>query len=70
MKGILLIIYWIIVALEIINAFWNMLKTCIAKRKIKSIRVYKNNNNRLSDCKILIIIPCLREQSVIKETID
>lgn len=69
MKEILLIICWIIVVLEIINAFWNMLKICIAKRKINSIRV-SENKNKFSDCKILIIIPCLREQSIIKETID
>lgn len=69
MKDILLISYWIIVVLEILYAFWNILKTYIAKRKINSIRICENNNKFLN-CKILIIIPCLREQSIIKETID
>lgn len=69
MKDILLISYWIIIILEILCAFWNILKTYIAKRKINSIKIYENSNKLLS-CKILIIIPCLREQNIIKETID
>ena len=69
MNNILLISYWIIVALEVLCAFWDILKSSIAKRKINSIRTYKSNDKTL-DCKILIIIPCLREQSIIKETID
>lgn len=69
MKDILLISYWIIIILEILCAFWNILKTYISKRKINSIKIYENSNKLLS-CKILIIIPCLREQNIIKETID
>lgn len=69
MKDVLLINYWIIVVLEILCALWNILKIYISKRKINTIRMYENNNKFL-DCKILIIIPCLREQSIIKETID
>ena len=70
MKDILLIIsYWIIVVLEILCAFWDIVKTYIAKRKINSIEIYEGNN-KILNCKILIIIPCLREQSIIKETID
>lgn len=68
MKNILLICYWIIVILEILCAFWNIFKTYIVKRKINSIKISKNNN--FLNCKILIIIPCLREQTVIKDTID
>lgn len=59
MKDILLTSYWIIVISEILCAFWNILKTYIAKRKVNSIKACKNNNKFL-DCKILIIIPCLR----------
>ena len=70
MKDILLIItYWIIVVLEILCAFWDIMKIYMAKRKINSIKIYEGNN-KILNCKILIIIPCLREQSIIKGTID
>lgn len=69
MRYILLIVYWIIVVLEILCAFWNILKTYIAKRKIYTIKMHENNSKSFN-CKILIIIPCLREQSIITETID
>ena len=70
MKDIILIIsYWIIVVLEILCAFWDIMKTYMTKRKINSIKIYEGNN-KILNCKILIIISCLREQSIIKETID
>lgn len=69
MKDILLTSYWAIIVLEILCAFWNILKTYIASKKINSIKM-SVNNNKFSNCKILIIIPCLREQSIIKETMD
>lgn len=64
---------WLFVMLipvgEILCGLWNLIKTFIC---IKKITNYENSENhkKNSKCKIIIVIPCLREQLIIKETID
>lgn len=69
MNNILLVFYWLIISIEILCGFWNLFKTFITLKKISFMNNY-DRNNKFSDFKILIVIPCLREQSIIKETID
>lgn len=54
---------------EIICGFWNLLKTFISIKKIVNDKVYKDNKIKTKS-KIIVVIPCLREQSIIKETMD
>lgn len=66
-------ILWItiilIIVAEILCGLWNLAKTFTC---IKKIDIYKNleNYKSSSKCKIIIVIPCLREQLIISETID
>lgn len=69
MNKTLLVFYWSIIIIEFLCGIWNLFKTFRIIRKINSIETY-DSNEEFCDFKILIVIPCLREQSIIKDTID
>lgn len=63
------ILFFSILITEIFCGFWNVIKTFIVINKID----YNRNihiQNKVSKAKIIIVIPCLKEQSIIEETID
>lgn len=59
----------LIIVVEILCGLWNLVKTFICIKKI-GIRENLENYKKNSKCKIIMVIPCLREQLIIRETID
>lgn len=63
---LLRIIFWIIIGAEICTGIWNLLKIFLVNKKLDDFRMHQNFTN----AKIIIVIPCLREQTIIENTID
>ena len=63
-----IILYYIVLALEILTGLWRLYRTAKYGKHINK----ESNAIKINNCKsnILIVIPCLREQDIIIKTLQ
>lgn len=65
----ILILFYIILLFEIINGIWCLYRVIRYNNHNKKLKE-NSNESKLENSKILIVIPCLREQDIIISTLQ